>query len=116
MMAKPDILIVDGRGFSWQHLCELRRQQLEDWKKSEARLQPITGHAQNGQRQASIGNRACWMAGSLDRDPLPLFGHLTHDQADFCRGSLLSHGGGEADRVAQPPPWRFQDSGQTTAN
>ena len=36
-MAKPDTLIVDGHGFSWQHLCELRRQQLEDWKKSEAR-------------------------------------------------------------------------------
>jgi hypothetical protein len=36
-MAKPDILIVDGHGFSWQRLCELRRQQLEDWKKSEAR-------------------------------------------------------------------------------
>ena len=28
-MPKPDVLIVDGRGFSWQQLCELRRQQLE---------------------------------------------------------------------------------------
>jgi hypothetical protein len=36
-MAKPDILIVDGRGFSWQRLCDLRRQQLETWKKNEAR-------------------------------------------------------------------------------
>jgi hypothetical protein len=36
-MAKPDTLIVDGHGFSWQRLCELRRQQLEDWKKSEGR-------------------------------------------------------------------------------
>jgi hypothetical protein len=25
----------------------------------------------------------------------------------------VSHGVGEADQVAQPPPWRFQDSGQT---
>jgi len=36
-MAKPDILTVDGRAFSWQRLCELRREQLEVWKKSEAR-------------------------------------------------------------------------------
>jgi hypothetical protein len=36
-MAKPDILIVDGRGFSWQRLCDLRRQQLETWKKNETR-------------------------------------------------------------------------------
>ena len=28
-MAKPDIVIVDGHAFSWQRLCELRRQQLE---------------------------------------------------------------------------------------
>ena len=35
-MAKPDILIVDGHAFSWQRLCELRRQQIEAWKKSEA--------------------------------------------------------------------------------
>jgi len=31
-MAKPDTLIVDGRAYSWQRLCELRRQQLEAWK------------------------------------------------------------------------------------
>lgn len=36
-MAKPDILIVDGHAFSWQRLSELRREQLEAWKKSEAR-------------------------------------------------------------------------------
>jgi hypothetical protein len=28
-MAKPEIVIVDGHAFSWQRLCELRRQQLE---------------------------------------------------------------------------------------
>jgi hypothetical protein len=28
-MAKPDIVLVDGHAFSWQRLCELRRQQLE---------------------------------------------------------------------------------------
>jgi hypothetical protein len=30
-MAKLDILIVDGHAYSWQRLCELRRQQLEAW-------------------------------------------------------------------------------------
>jgi hypothetical protein len=34
-MAKPDILLVDGRAFSWQRLCELRRQQLEAWKAAQ---------------------------------------------------------------------------------
>ena len=34
-MATLDILIVDDHGFSWQHLCDLRRIQLERWKKSE---------------------------------------------------------------------------------
>jgi hypothetical protein len=28
-MAKPDIVVVDGHAFSWQRLCEPRRQQLE---------------------------------------------------------------------------------------
>lgn len=35
-MAKPDTLIVDGRGLSWQRLCELRRRQLEAWRAAEA--------------------------------------------------------------------------------
>ena len=36
-MAKPDTLIVDGHALSWQHLCDLRRQQIEAWKKAEGR-------------------------------------------------------------------------------
>jgi hypothetical protein len=28
-MAKPDIILIGGHAFSWQELCELRRQQLE---------------------------------------------------------------------------------------
>src|ERR1700730_14945662 len=31
----------------------------------------------------------------------------------FSPRLAISHGGGGADRVAHPPPWRFQDSGQT---
>lgn len=27
-VARPDALIIDGRAYSWQRLCELRRQQL----------------------------------------------------------------------------------------
>ena len=38
-MAKPDTIIVNGHAFSWQQLCELRRQQLEAWK-AERGAQP----------------------------------------------------------------------------
>jgi hypothetical protein len=34
-MAKPDTLIFDGHAYSWQRLCELRRQQLEAWRLSQ---------------------------------------------------------------------------------
>ena len=34
-MAKPDTLIVDGHAYSWQRLCELRREQLEAWRLSQ---------------------------------------------------------------------------------
>ena len=36
-VAKPDTLVVDGHGFSWQRLCDLRRQQLEAWRDAEQR-------------------------------------------------------------------------------
>ena len=36
-MAKPETLVVDGQGFNWQRLCELRRQQLEAWRVERAR-------------------------------------------------------------------------------
>jgi hypothetical protein len=35
-MPKPDMLIVDGHGFNWQRLCELRKQQLEARRASQA--------------------------------------------------------------------------------
>ena len=35
-MSKPDTLIVDGHGFNWQRLCELRKQQLEARRASQA--------------------------------------------------------------------------------
>ena len=36
-MARPDILMVDGHAFSWRRRCDLRRQQIEEWAKIEAR-------------------------------------------------------------------------------
>jgi hypothetical protein len=36
-MAKPDTIMVDGHAFSWQRICELRRQQLEDWQAAQPR-------------------------------------------------------------------------------
>lgn len=34
-MAKADTLIIDGHGYSWQQLCELRRRQLEARKAAQ---------------------------------------------------------------------------------
>jgi hypothetical protein len=34
-MPKPDAIIVNGHAFSWQQLCELRRQQLEAWRAAQ---------------------------------------------------------------------------------
>jgi hypothetical protein len=34
-MVTPDIIVIDGHGYSWQQLCELRRQQLEAWKAAQ---------------------------------------------------------------------------------
>jgi hypothetical protein len=48
-MAKPDTLVVDGHAFSWQRLCELRRQQLEAWKAAQAE-QPALFELKNDYR------------------------------------------------------------------
>jgi len=31
-MTVPDIIMIDGRAYSWRQLCERRRRQLEEWK------------------------------------------------------------------------------------
>jgi hypothetical protein len=36
-MSKPDTIVIDGHGYSWQQLCELRRQQLEAWRAAQPR-------------------------------------------------------------------------------
>jgi hypothetical protein len=58
MMAKPDMLIVDGDAFSWQRLCELRRQQLESCKAAEARqivLSPLKDDRRPATERAAAG-------------------------------------------------------------
>jgi hypothetical protein len=36
-MAKPDTIIIEGRSFSWQQVCAVRRQQLEAWQASQTK-------------------------------------------------------------------------------
>jgi hypothetical protein len=36
-MAKPDTIVIGGHGYSWQQLCEMRRQQLEAWEAAQPR-------------------------------------------------------------------------------
>ena len=37
-MFKPETVVVDGHGFNWQRLCELRRQQqVEAWRAAQIR-------------------------------------------------------------------------------
>jgi hypothetical protein len=36
-VAKPDTIILDGHAYSWQAICELRRQQLEAWRAAQPR-------------------------------------------------------------------------------
>ena len=33
-MSPPDLIMIDGRPYSWRQLCERRRQQLREWKAS----------------------------------------------------------------------------------
>jgi hypothetical protein len=34
-MSKPDTIVIDGHAFSWQAICELRRQQLDAWRAAQ---------------------------------------------------------------------------------
>lgn len=36
-MRKPDIIVIDGRAYSWCRILELRRQQIEAWKATQPR-------------------------------------------------------------------------------
>ena len=60
-MAKPDTLVVDGHGFSWQRLCDLRRQQLEAWRAAEQRqlaLFELREDARPGAERTAAGRYA----------------------------------------------------------
>lgn len=63
VMAKPDTFILDGHVFSWQRLCELRRQQLEAWKAARGE-QPALFELNDdcrpaAEQTAAIRNRHC---------------------------------------------------------
>jgi hypothetical protein len=51
-MAKPDIIVIDGHGYSWQQICELRRQQIEAWKAAQPR-QPALFELKEDHRPAA---------------------------------------------------------------
>jgi hypothetical protein len=41
-MAKPDIIIIAGHAYRGQEICQLRRQQLEEWNAAQPRqLAPL---------------------------------------------------------------------------
>jgi hypothetical protein len=48
----PDTLIVDGRAYSWKRLCELRRAQLEAWRKARG-SQPALFELRDDSRSAA---------------------------------------------------------------
>ena len=72
-MAKPDTLIVDGHAFSWQRLCELRRQQLETWKATQPQ-QPVLFELQEDFRPAAEK-----MAAGRFREPSLFASVSTHE-------------------------------------
>jgi hypothetical protein len=37
---RPDTIIIEGRAHSWRSLLEIRRQQLEEWRKAQG-SQPV---------------------------------------------------------------------------
>jgi hypothetical protein len=40
-MRRPDIVLIEGRAYSWRQLCELRQQQLEAWRAGQGRQLPL---------------------------------------------------------------------------
>jgi hypothetical protein len=34
-MARPDIILIEGRAYSWRQLCERRRLQIEAWRNAQ---------------------------------------------------------------------------------
>lgn len=34
-MRKPDMILIEGRAYSWRALCELRKQQLDAWRAAQ---------------------------------------------------------------------------------
>jgi hypothetical protein len=51
-MAKPAIIVVEGRAYNWQRLCELRRQQVDAWRAAQA-AQPALFELKEDHRPAA---------------------------------------------------------------
>ena len=89
-MAKPDILIVDGHALSWQRLCDLRRQQLEAWKKTEGRQPALfelrDDHRPPADRTATgrYRSRACRQSGSPSKGGPPVTGAASLISVTIC--------------------------------
>lgn len=48
-MKAPDILMIEGRAYSWRALLEARRAQIAAWKKAQP-VQPALFHLKNDRR------------------------------------------------------------------
>lgn len=48
-MKPPDVIVLDGRAYSWRALCELRRAQLAAWKAAHP-AQPVLFEVQADSR------------------------------------------------------------------
>jgi hypothetical protein len=77
-MAKPDTILIDGRGYSWQQLCELRRAQLEAWRSAQAQ-QPALFELKDDCRPAAERTAS-------GRYEEPTFLALLHTSRDTGRG------------------------------
>lgn len=56
-MARPDTLILGGHAYSWQALCELRRQQLAAWQAARPK-QPALFELKDDRRPAAARTAA----------------------------------------------------------
>ena len=54
-MTPPDIIMIDGRAYSWRRLCEIRRRQIEAWKATRPQ-QPVLFDLKDDTRPACERN------------------------------------------------------------
>lgn len=71
-MSASDIIVIDGRAYSWRAVCELRRRQVEAWKAARPR-QPALFELRDDRRpvaeRTAVGRFAAptlltWLSGA----------------------------------------------------